>query len=129
MRRAGLFTLTLLVAVPVAHAGAGDYKEDALREQVKEVIEFSCPRGARRTVTGSKGSMVETCVTSEGVRNGYFLKWAADGSTWLQIGSYADGRKDGKWIKFTKDGDPKKVTWFAQGRKTRSKRRPAQAKN
>ena len=123
MTRIVLLALLPLFVASAVHAGPGDYKEDPLRDQVKADVDFRCPQGTRRTVTDSKENLVETCVNSQGVRNGYFLKWAADGSTWLQIGSYADGQKDGKWIRFTKKGDAKKVTWFERGKATKKTRK------
>jgi hypothetical protein len=86
-------------------AGPGDGREDSRYRDMLSRLEIRCPRGTRLLVSGtSEGGIEESCVTADGVRHGYFIRWFADGETWATVGRYDRGKPVGRWMHFNPAG-------------------------
>src|SRR5690349_7581198 len=98
--------IALIVATP-ALAGPGDARETARYRALLESLSLTCPAGSRLFVSGNASvGIEESCVTPEGIRNGYYLRWFADGQSWAIVGHFANGRRVGRWLRFDPEGRP-----------------------
>jgi len=98
-------------AASAAHAGAGDYRESARYGRIAPISTFICPEGTTRQVVNKPDGAEESCVTPDGVRHGYYLRWQVGGEDWAELGTYENGQAVGRWIEFTPDGRPALVRY------------------
>ena len=102
-----------------------------------EELKLSCPEGTSLSGPADQNGLIVTvngqceaaCISSEGVRNGSFIRWYENGNKAVQ-GSYSNDRKSGEWTYWSPTGhitgkgnfyndrpDGKWQTWYENGQK------------
>lgn len=121
---ASVASLAMLLACTELWAGGGSNQErKRYQEFLKNPDIFSCPKGTSRIMQPSAvgDGDEEFCMLPNGVRAGYYLRWYPGSKAWAVLGNYKNGKKDGRWVQFAKDGRVKSRERYSAGRRLKTK--------
>lgn len=80
---------------------------DATKTEAGKTLWCKSPDGARRRYTEFHAATPEakrqTCAFVDGRPEGQYLAWHKNGRTWVE-GTYRDGVKNGKWLQWDENG-------------------------
>ncbi len=91
----------------------GSYLHGSAKEtwELMQANPFSCPPGTEVTYRSwAENGRMRYC---EKLKDGPWEAWMS-GYKWVE-GSYANGKKHGKWISFNKDGSIRETTFYEEG--------------
>lgn len=108
--------IAIFLAPAAALAGPGDPIEELAFGHLLGFSDLNCPTGSQRFFQDGQQGLEELCLTPDGTRVGYYLRWHEDGDTWAVLGRYESGQRHGRWVRFDTKGEKVGVDYYERGR-------------